>query len=280
MGIRQKLWNWCPKPKKRVLTIFTNFTTSMYILIIISAFAITAYATVALSASMAVFTPHPWSLYPPPSEEVTVGVYMNETGEFIQVGHSYTGTIQARKFQVIINSFSKELTLLTDRIYEETYSDPGEGRPVSWSANFLAPNKPGKYEINLRYIVFQDLVGLSKREYKQRVTVVVEPIPYKPKPEELLSVILDKETYYQGATIIITIKNISNETQLFSLSIERFDPHFSDWVYHAALIADSINPEESMQVTRELNAEMFPPGRYRIFIKGFYTEFEVKPKEK
>jgi len=251
----------------------------MYILIIISAFAITAYATVALSASMAVFTPHPWSLYPPPAEEVTVGVYMNETGEFIQVGHSYTGTIQARRFQVIIDSFSKELTLLTDRIHEETYSDPWEGRPVSWSANFLAPNKPGKYEVNLRYIVFQDPVWLSKREYKQRVTVVVEPIPYKPKPEELLRVTLDRETYYQGDTIVITIKNISNETVWFTdtaynLFFERFNNQ--DWEFYDAIIGGlmmtSLKPGETAQVNWTLG---YPPGRYRVGTHGVYAEFEV-----
>jgi hypothetical protein len=108
----------------------------------------------------------------------------------------------------------------------------------------------------------------------------VQSIPHKPQPEELLAVTLDKEAYHQGDTIIIAIKNISNETQLFSLSIERFDPYFGDWVFHMSLIADSINPEETLQVIRVLNAEIFPQGRYRIFIKGFYTEFEVKPAEK
>lgn len=280
MGIRQKLWNWCPKPKKRVLTNFTNFLTPMHILIIIGALAITVYVTIALSSSMALFTPSPWTLHPPPAEKAVVDVYMNKTGEFIQVQHSYIGTIQARKFQVIIDSFSEELILLTDKFYEEKYSDPWEGRPVSWTAKFLAPNKPGRYEVRVRYIVYQDPAWLSKREYKQKVTIIVQQIPLKPRPEELLAVTLDKKAYYQGETMTIVIENISNETQLFSLSIERFDLYFNDYIHYMSLTAGSINPEETLQITKLLNAETFPEGRYRIFIKGVYAEFEIIPTEK
>lgn len=237
------------------------------------------------------FEPHPWSLYPPPSEHVVIVGYTRRTGDFTYTAYHYSGTVQARKFQVIIDSFSEELKLFrlnesikAPYVYEEIYRKV-EGRPVGFAFIIVAPNKPGVYEINLRYIVFQDPIWLSWREYKQKVMVRIEPFPYKLRPEETLTIILDSEVYRQGDTMIIKIKNISNETQWFTnaaydIIFLRFDPASNDWVFHIAPIAADVmtplRPQEEAQITWRLEANTFPAGRYRVGTKGVYAEFKVK----
>lgn len=50
------------------------------------------------------------SLSPP--SDTTLEVYINDAREFVHVEYNYVGTTVARKFKVIIDSFSEELTIL------------------------------------------------------------------------------------------------------------------------------------------------------------------------
>ena len=235
-----------------------------------------------------IFAPYPGRLYPPPAEYELIDVYFNQTGE-ARALYFYSGTIEARKLEIKIDSFSKELNLLTlnnktivaPYSWQVTYGKV-EGRPAGFRFWIIAPNKPGEYEVNLRFIVSNS--WLSSREYLQKLRVRVLPMPLKPKPEEILTITLDKEIYGEGDTMTITIQNISNETiwfinAMYNLVFERFDHAFSDWVFHAAPIAAQVmtplQPGEGAQVTWKLDAETFPSGLYRIVILGVYAEFNV-----
>lgn len=235
-----------------------------------------------------IFMPHPWSLYPPPARYELIDVYFNQTDE-ARALYFYSGTIEAKKLEVKIDSFSEELTLLT--LNNETITAPYswqmtygkvEGRPTDFRFWIIAPNKPGEYEVNLRFVVSNS--WLSSREYPQKLRVRVLPMPHKPKPEEILAITLDKEIYSQGDTMTITIQNISNETvwftnAVYNLVFERFDDAFSDWVFHTAPIAAQVmtplEPGGNAQVTWKLEVETFPSGLYRIDILGVNVEFNV-----
>jgi hypothetical protein len=238
-----------------------------------------------------IFAPHPWSLYPPPAAYEVIDIYFNETDWEARGAYWYTGTVQARKFEVRIDSFSEELTLIRgDEViiapysYEEIYGK-FEGCPCGFGFQIIAPNKPREYEVNLCFIVSNG--WLSIREYPQKIRVRVVPTPYKPKPEEILTVILDKQTYKQGEVMTITIRNISNETIWFTdtaynIVFERFDNVFNDWTFHTAPIAGllmtPLHPGEEAQLMWLLDdktGHLFPPGRYRVGTHEVYTEFEV-----
>lgn len=247
---------------------------------------ISAYAVPQLKS---IFEPHPWSLYPPPAEYELIDVYFNQTSE-ARTLYSYYGIVEARKLEVKIDSFSKELTLLTPNnetitalySWHVTYRKV-EGRPVAWEFWIIAPNKSGEYEINLRFIVSNS--WLSSREYSQKLRVRVAPILYKPKPEEVLTVTLDKERYGEGDTMTIIIQNISNETQWFGnaaydVCFERFNG--VDWEFYDSIpgaeVITCLKPEETGQVTWKLGGHTdspFPAGQYRVWVHGVYAEFEV-----
>ena len=251
----------------------------------VSAILITYYAVPTLSEILA---PHPWSLYPPPSKYVVIEIYFNEP-ERAQSSYKYIGAVNTRRFEVRIESFSKELTLVRgDEIinapysYVETYRKP-EGRPCYFGFRIIAPSKPGKYEINLRFIISNN--WLSTREYPQKIKVVVRPMPHKPMPEDVLRIDLDKYVYRCGEVMNITIRNISDETlwftnSVYNLAFERFDKNYNDWIFHSAPRAEeiitSIYPGDTVQLTLTLSADEFPPGHYRIGTHGVYVEFDVK----
>lgn len=46
VGIHKRLWNWCPRPKKRVLTPFTRLVIPLYVPILIGGLVLTAYVAV------------------------------------------------------------------------------------------------------------------------------------------------------------------------------------------------------------------------------------------
>jgi len=46
VGIFERLWNWCPRPKKRVLTSFTRLVVPLYVPILIGSLVLTAYVAV------------------------------------------------------------------------------------------------------------------------------------------------------------------------------------------------------------------------------------------
>ncbi len=136
-----------------------------------------------------IFAPDPWSLYPPPAEHELIDIYFNETDWEARGTYLYSGIVQARKFEVRIDSFSEELTLIRGSevitipyLYVETYGK-FEGRPCSFGFEIIAPNKRGEYEVILRFIVSNG--WLSIREYPQKIRVRVAPTPYKLKPEEM-----------------------------------------------------------------------------------------------
>jgi len=52
MGIRKRLWNWCPKPKKPVSTSLTRLATPIYISFLIGALLLTTYAAIAFLPSI------------------------------------------------------------------------------------------------------------------------------------------------------------------------------------------------------------------------------------
>ncbi len=255
--------------------------------VVLTGLFVSAYAVPQLKS---IFTPHPWSLYPPPAEHELIDVYFNQTSKAHAL-YSYTGTVEAKKLEVKIHSFSRDLKLLTPN--NETITAPYswhvtyrkfEARPVAWEFQIIAPNKTAEYEINLSYIVSNG--WLSSREYPQKIRVRVAPMPHKPKPEETLTVTLDKETYHQGDTMNIAIENISNETQWFGnaaydVCFERFNGDY--WEFYDSIpgaeVITCLRLGETGHVTWKLGGHTdrpFPPGRYRVETHGVYAEFEVK----
>jgi hypothetical protein len=52
VGIRKRLWNWCPKPKKPVSTSLTRLATPMYVSFLIGGLLLTAYAAITFLPSI------------------------------------------------------------------------------------------------------------------------------------------------------------------------------------------------------------------------------------
>jgi len=111
----------------------------------------------------------------------------------------------------------------------------------------------------------------------------------------LLNVIVDKSVYRPNETLIILIKNLSNETFTFGDSVygayfERWDGE--SWKFYAGMISlqviTNLNPKGKAWLTYELAEKPFSPGRYRIVSRGWikhegktiriwgYVEFTVQ----
>jgi len=105
-----------------------------------------------------------------------------------------------------------------------------------------------------------------------------------PPPEKFLIITLDKETYYQGDIMTITVENISNETVWFTgtaynLFFERFNG--TNWQFHTSIVEGAamtpLEPRETGQIKWKLDVPLqpFPAGHYRVGTKGVYAEFDV-----
>lgn len=246
--------------------------------------------TILFSIYISIHTSDRNLLYPEPPRYEVIEIFYNKTG-YVEKIYSYTGAVRAKIFEVRIESFSKELILMYgDEVIKPSYmyrdvSRKPESRPVYFYFKIIAPAKPGEYTINLRYKVSNGL--LYTREYYQEILVKVVKMPYKPRPEEILAIGIDRNMYRPGETMIITIKNISNETiwftnTVYNIVFERFNSIYNDWIYHTSPIAGqalvSISPNEEKQVKYIIDPELFPPGLYRVGTHGVYIEFEVVSK--
>ena len=228
-----------------------------------------------------------YALYPAPTESEVMGMYVNEADKYLFIS-TITGV---KKFQAKIDSFSKELKLLT--LNNETivapYSSPishygseFESRPIVWGFWIIAPSQPGNYEVKLCFTVSN---WVFSREYPQKVIVRVEPMPYKLAPEELLTITLNREVYRRGEIMNITIKNVSNETQWFGnaaydLCFERFNGEY--WEFYDSIpgveVITCLKPGETGQVTWKLGGHTdrpFPAGQCRVWVHEVHVEFEV-----
>jgi hypothetical protein len=221
--------------------------------------------------------------------------YLNETREYLYLIYPY----QTNRYQVVLESLSEGLQVLDRRnpldpktVQSAPYilsegKIPEEG--CFWlGLTVIMPNQIGTYELDLS-------VRLSalffSREYKWSYTFeVVHPPPEKPF-ENCLVMALDKETYYQGDNITVTIENILNESIGFidcKIVFEKFDG--VDWEFYDSvsipLEKTYLEPGEIGQFTLALIDYMnhpFPAGQYRVGIirywgdeiDGIYVEFEV-----
>ena len=212
------------------------------------------------------------------------GGYPNERCEYHYLVYT---SWSAKRFRVVIESFSEELHILVGdkRVGVAPYvlqkGNLPEERCIWLSFTVIMPNQTGTYELDLHIKLFGLLFS---REYKWMYTFKVEPFVPKPPTEAYLTVTLDKETYHQGEIMNITIKNVSNETVWFTdtaynLFFEKFNG--VDWEFHTGigggLVMTPLEPGETAKITWTLDVPLqpFPPGQYRVGTRGVYAEFEV-----
>ena len=193
----------------------------------------------------------------------------------------------AKRFRVVIDDFSEELQVLDGNKtvgavpYVLQEGNLPEERCIWLGFWVVMPNQTGTYEVDLSITLFGLLFS---REYKIKYTLTADVFLPKSLPEECLSITIDKEVYYQGDIINITIENISNETIWFTdtaynLCFERFNG--VDWEFHTSivgcLVMTPLEPGETAQLMWALDTPLqpFPPGRYRVGTYGVYAEFEV-----
>gem|GEM_PF-2445099 len=221
-----------------------------------------------------------------PPTDITISLYVNQTG--VCYYENRVESLFDTTFKVSIDHFSEELKLLTmknetiARIFPYTWevSVKSDGN-ISYGFYIIAPNKPGNYTVNVRLFLSS---WFFSQEYRQTVyvRVLVPPLPPKIEP---LKITLDKQFYFQGEYITITIKNNLNEPIVFAntayeLRFEVFNGtgwvHYKDVPGNPATV--SLGPGESVTVRGKLDDPLgnpFPPGRYRVGTKDVYVNFEV-----
>jgi hypothetical protein len=194
----------------------------------------------------------------------------------------------AKRFRVVIESFSKELQVLDGNKTVEAVpyvlqeGNLPEERCIWLGFTVVMPDQTGTYEVDLSIRLYS---WLFSREYKCKYMLTADIFVPKSLFEECLSVTLDKEIYHQGSIITITIENISNETQWFGNAaydacFDRFDGEY--WEFYdsipSAEVITCLKPRETRQATWKLGGHTdstFPPGQYRVWVHGVYAEFEI-----
>jgi hypothetical protein len=195
----------------------------------------------------------------------------------------------AKRFRAVIESFSEELQVLDRNNTVEAVpyvlqeGNLPEERCIWLGFTVVMPNQTGTYEVDLSIRLYSWL--FFSREYKWKYVLTADIFVPKALPEECLSVTIEKEIYYQGDVMTITIENISNETQWFGnaaydVCFERFDGEY--WKFYDSIpgaeVITHLEPEETAQVTWKLGGHTdrpFPAGQYRVWVHGVYAEFEV-----
>ncbi len=223
--------------------------------------------------------------------DIKIGLYPGTSDK--RVFQMYTGNVKS--FHITVKNFSDKLLLasLSGELIEKTpYNlspstwDP-EAQFAVWGLNITTPSSihPGEYSISLAIKVSN---SLSSKEYSYIIRVIVEPLKDVLPLKSCLIITLDKEAYFQGEVIQITIKNLSNQTVWFTdtacnLYFEKFNDNC--WEFYDAMIGGAaitpLQPKETKQFTWRLgnSGRPYPPGRYRVGTKGVYAEFKVLEAE-
>jgi biopolymer transport protein ExbD len=221
-----------------------------------------------------------------PPTDVIISLYVNQTGVYYY--ESRIESLFTTAFKVSIDYFSNELKLLTMKnetitrffpyMWEVDVKSDGN---VSYGFYIVAPHRTGNYTIYLRLLLSS---WIFSHEYRQTICVKVLA-PQPPQKIEPLKITLDKQFYFQGEYIVITIKNNLNESILFANTA--YELHFeifngTSWVRFKDVPGKpetvSLDPGESVTVRDKLDDLMgrpFPPGRYRVGTKDVYANFEV-----
>ncbi len=194
----------------------------------------------------------------------------------------------AKRFRVTIESFSEELQVLDGNKTVEAVpyilqeGNLPEERCIWLGFTVVMPNQTGTYEVDLSIKLYSWL--FFSREYKWKYMLTADIFVPKSLPEECLSITIDKEIYYQGDIMTITIENISNETIWFTdtacnLFFERFNGEH--WEFYDPMVGGlamtPLEPSETKQFAWKLGypGRPYPAGQYRVGTKGVYAEFQV-----
>lgn len=133
---------------------------------------------------------------------------------------------------------------------------------------------------NIKNGEYAKVVGTFFQERSTLYADEIKKADYS-RPEELLSITLDKKIYNQGDNVNITIKNISDRTTWFgdtayNLCFEKFNG--VDWELHTqmagGLARTPLEPGQTAHITWKLGAP-FSPGHYRVGTYGVYVDFDV-----
>jgi len=165
--------------------------------------------------------------------------YLNEKCEFYYVIQT---SWNAKRFRIMIDGFLEELQVLDgDKTvgavpYVLQEGNLPEERCIWLGFTVVLPNQTGTYNVNLSVTLYS---WLFSREYKFKYTLTADTFTPKTPLEEILAITLDKEVYYQGELMTITIQNISNETVWFTdtacnMFFERFNGQC--WEFYDAII--------------------------------------------
>lgn len=223
--------------------------------------------------------------------QIKIGLYPGTSDT--RVFQMYTGNV--KNFDIVVESFSDELQLMSlsgepvekapCSLFPTTWDR--EAQFVVWGFKVTTPPSilPGEYSISLAIKVSNNFFS---KEYIYIIRVVVEPLKEVLPLKSGLKITLDKETYFQGETMQITIKNILNETIWFTdtacnLYFERFNG--ACWEFYDAMIGGAamtpLQPNQTRQFTWKLGygGLPYPSGRYRVGTKGVYAEFEILEAE-
>ena len=216
------------------------------------------------------------------------GGYVNQRIDYYYL--IYTSW-SAKRFKVVIESFSEELQVLhrNNRVVAPYVLQEGnlpDERCIWLSFTVIMPNQTGSYKLDLCIRLYGWL--FFSIEYKWKYMLTAKIFVPKPLPEECLSITLDKEIYHQGDVMTITIENISNETIWFTdtacnLFFERFNGEY--WEFYDAMVGGlamtPLEPSETKRFIWKLGyaGRPYPSGHYRVGTKGVYTEFEVIESE-
>ncbi len=222
----------------------------------------------------------------PPNESIAMNIRVNQTDTY-----HFESSVRAlfgALAQVEVNYFSEDLRIFTQnnetipRVFPYSRKiDVGMDGKISWDLRIAAPSTPGNYTIHLRFTVFH---WMFSRSYSQSITVNAV-LPKPPALEGPLIIVLEKSIYNQGEYMTVTIKNVANETILFTntaydLRFEVFNG--TGWGFYKEVtgnpVTTSMQPNETAQVLCKLDERVgspFPAGHYRVGTKGISAEFRV-----